>query len=136
VETPQAYERRKHEFLINKAYATSWALYYYLAKYDAAGLDRYIAELDRMPRDLPLDQPTQVAVFAQAFNLATDSASANGKKTFGQFAAEWLGMMDTVPPHSIEIELTDPKPPMMNGGTEGMPPGSVPMFGFPGSTGS
>jgi hypothetical protein len=135
VETPQAYERRKREFLINKAYATSWALYYYLAKYDAAGLDRYIAELDRMPRDLPLDQPTQVSVFAQAFNLATDSTSANGKKTFAQFAAEWLGMMDTVPPHSIEIELTDPKPPMMNGGMEGMPPGSVPMFGGPGSTG-
>ena len=131
VESPQSYERRKREFLTDKAYATSWALYYYLAKYDATGLDRYIAELDRIPRDWPLDEPTRIAVFAQAFNLTTESAPANGKKSFAQFAQEWLGMMETIPPYSIEIELTDPKPPMMNVGGEGALPGFAPMPGMP-----
>ena len=50
-------------------------------------------------------------MFAQAFNLVPDGSPAAGKQTFSQFANQWLRTLETVPPSSIEIELTDPKPP-------------------------
>lgn len=131
---PVAVERKRLEFLREKAYATAWALYYYLATSDPDGLARYTAELARMPRDLPLDEPTRLALFARAFNLATGTAPEPGKTTFAEFAARWLRAMDNLPPAGVDIELAEPVPPSAGAGNPagmpGFPPGG---FGGGGS---
>lgn len=135
---PLQLERRKQAFLVHKAYATAWALYYYLAKNHPDGLARYTAELARMPRDLPLDEPTRLALFARAFNLTTGDAPEAGRKTFKEFGQGWLRAMDALPPAGVDIELTEPVPPSAGtaAGMPGMPAGGLPGFPPPGNGGT
>ncbi|MBN9521160.1 hypothetical protein J0H58_22005, partial [bacterium] len=138
VEDPQAYERRRQAFLVNKARSTSWALYHHLATNHADGLRRYFAELDKLPRDMPLDGNANLAVFMTAFNLTTAPTPEAGKVAFGQFAREWLDATATLAMSGVDITLHAPAPPMMSnptnpgGGIPGLSPGGPGGPGGPG----
>ncbi len=122
--------RKKRERLAIKAQATSWALYYYLAKDRPAELRKFIEELAVLPRDLPLDSVTVTAAFCKAFNL-----DASNKESLRRFADRWIDYMGTVAPAGIDIPLVDPKPPTpANTGNPMNPMGGGPMF--PGGMGS
>jgi len=103
--------RRKREFLAGKAQATAWSLYYYLAKNDPAGLDRYLAALNRLPRDLPLDDATRLTTFAKALNLTTEAKKTDDRPTFAEFAAGWLRATANLPPAGVDIDISEPAPP-------------------------
>lgn len=128
---PAALERKRLEFLRDKAYATAWALYYHLATNHPDGLARYTEELARLPRDLPLDETTRLILFARAFNLSAGPTAQAGQQTFAQFAQEWLRAMDRLPPAGVDIELAEPVPPSAAGpgNPAGMPGGLPPGFG-------
>jgi len=96
--------RKKRDRLGIKAQATAWALYYYLAKDHPDQLRRFVDELATLPRDLPLDGDTVVAVFCRAF------AIENNKSALTRFANEWLDYVSSVPPAWTDIELVEPKP--------------------------
>jgi hypothetical protein len=128
----QAIKRQRYEFLVAKAQCTSWALYYYLAKINPAGLDRYVAELGKMPRDFPLDPPMQLAAFARAFDLALDGKRTDGRLTFSKFGADWLQWMETVPVTSIDVALTDLTAPSGGGAAPGVGSPGIPKSKFGG----
>lgn len=107
---PIVLERQKVDFLNTKKYATAWALYYYLAKFQPDGLRRYVAELSAMPRDLPFDEANQLEVFARAFNLTTGPTRDGDKLTFTDFGKKWLQAMNNLPPAGVEFELREPAP--------------------------
>jgi hypothetical protein len=136
VEDPLAYARRRQEFLTNKARSTSWALYYHLTANHPDGLRRFFAELDKLPRDLPLDGNAQLAVFMTAFNLTSSTTPEAGKTSFSRFAAEWLQGMATTPMAGVDLTLVDPAPPISNpqGGVGG-PGGPGSPGGYPGAPG-
>lgn len=118
--------RRKREFLTSKAHATSWALYFHLAKNHPAGLDRYLAELGKLPRDFPIEESVRLALFAKAFDLTTAATAEAGRQTFAEFGTAWLRAMGGYPPVSVDLELADPDPAKGATTTGGMGPG--PMF--------
>jgi hypothetical protein len=96
--------RKKRERLAIKAQATSWALYYYLAKARPAELHVLLSELALMPRDVPLEGSVLVA-FCRALNLDGSPESLNG------FARSWLEYMHELPAAGVDIVITEPKPP-------------------------
>ena len=98
-----------------KAQATSWALYYFLAKDHPTELRKFLDALATLPRDLPLDGDTVLATFCKSFNLD------GNKESLTKFANEWLDYIRTVPPAAVvpDIPLADPKP---NTGPGGMGP--------------
>jgi hypothetical protein len=116
--------RRKRDRMVNKARASSWALFYHLAINDPAGLQRYCEELKKLPRDLPFDEKTAVDAFARAFNLSTSPTPESGKTTLKQFATAWLAAMDRVAAVGVDFELkpaeapagTNPNAPVFPGG--------------------
>ena len=123
-EDPAITLRKKQQRLAIKANATSWALYYYLAKDEvrAAQLKEYIAELNKLPRDLPIDGRTAAAVFVRVFKLSVAPDGPADPALMKKFAAEWLGYINSVPltSHDIPLTVAAPKPP-----TTGMPPGGM-----------
>ena len=126
---PEMLKRLKKDFLTTKAYATSWALYFYLAKNHPEGLERYRAELSRLPRDLPLDRDARLLAFVNAFNLTTGPTRTDNRATLTEFGTAWLAAMKLIPPSGVEITLKDPEPPS-SGSEPGNQPGGNP--GFPG----
>jgi hypothetical protein len=133
-----ALKRKKVERLANKTQATSWALYYYLAKEHKAGLRAYLDELARLPRDLPIDDRTLMDVFARSFNLTTAAAGEPGKRTFAEFGEAWMRFMAVQSPVGVEVNLPDPPPATGTPGAPGSPGApSAPPPSFPGGgTGS
>jgi len=131
-EDPLYVKRRRTEFLVAKAQSTAWSLYYFLAKVNQPGLDRYVAELSKMPRDLPLGENARLTAFAKAFNLSLDGKKVGDQLTFAELGAAWLQYMDTVPAAGIDIALNDLSAPTGGPGGPGMPGGPPPMFGAPG----
>jgi hypothetical protein len=125
-EDPVVVKRRRAEFLVMKSQATAWSLYYFLAKVHGPGLERYVAELNKMPRDLPLGEFTRIEAFARAFNLSLDGKKADGKSTFEELGAAWLQYMATVPAAGADVHLTDLS--AGAGGAAGTGPGGA----FPG----
>jgi hypothetical protein len=115
--------------MANKAQATSWALYYYLAKTNAAGLRRYLDELNRLPRDLPLDEKAALDVFARAFNLTTAAKPEDGKSTLREFAEAWVGTINGLTPAGLDIPLHEPSPQPTNPNQPMGPGGIFPPFG-------
>jgi Protein of unknown function (DUF1570) len=101
---PATILRKKRDRLGLKSEATAWALFYYLAKDHPDQLRRFVDELGTLPRDLPLDGDTVVAVFCRAF------AIENNKVSLTRFANEWLDYISSIPPAWIDVELVEPKP--------------------------
>ena len=121
---PAVVARKKREALFNKSHATSWALFYFLAKTDLAGLYRYTGELNRLPRDLPIDETTRLLIVARAFNLSTGPNREAGKMTFADFGQAWLKFLMALPTVGVEIPLNDAPAPAAGGGAGG--PGGAP----------
>ena len=112
-EDPLTILRSKQERLRIKAQATSWALYYYLAKEKPAELKQFVDELATLPRDLPISAEEVSATFYRAFKL--DGTEAGLKK----FADGWLDFVRTVAPVGHDIPLKEPAPPVAGTGTGG-----------------
>jgi hypothetical protein len=125
---PVQTKRKKYEKLANKSQATSWALYYYLAKNHRDGLNRFLAELSRLPRDLPIDEQTTLTAFAKAFNLSTGATREDGKETFAEFGQKWVKFILELQPVGIDIDLPDPPPATGIPGVPGAPAGPAPSF--------
>ena len=121
-----ALKRKRTEFLATKAQSTSWALYYYLAKTNPVGLDRYLAELGKLPRDFPLDEPMRLATFARSFNLTLEAKRTDDRATFADFGASWLQWMETVPVVGIDLPLADLATTSAPGTGPGTGPGALP----------
>ena len=123
-EDPATILRKKRDRLLLKAHATSWALYYYLAKENPSKLRKFLDELSALPRDLPLDGDTVVAVFCKSFDIE------NNKESLARFANAWLDYIRIVPSASVDVSIAIPKPSTTTpsgrggfGGAGGMPPG-------------
>jgi hypothetical protein len=101
-EDPNVIKRKKRDRLAIKAQATSWALYYYLAKARPVELQNFLSELAAMPRDLSLEGAT-LPTFYRAFNLD------GSKESLDKFAHAWLEFLHNVAPEGIDIILTEPK---------------------------
>lgn len=110
-EDPVAALRKKQQRLAIKANATSWALYYYLTKSKPDHLRQYVAELNKLPRDLPIDGHTAYAVFVRVFKLSATEDGPADPKAMKKFADEWLEYIGTVPLIGHDVPLTIPEPP-------------------------
>lgn len=129
-EDPAAALRRKQQRLALKANATSWALYYYLAKSRPAELKQYIAELNKLPRDLPIDGRTALSVFVRVFKLSSTEDGPPDAAAVKKFADEWLTYINTVPLVGVDVPLVVPEPPKTGTGPMGTPgPGGRPGSG-------
>lgn len=120
-EDPKLLQRRKRERLAIKSDATAWALYYYLSRARPDELKQYIAELDKLPRDLPIDGKTSYAAFVRAFKLSTAADGAPDPALMAKFAKEWFDYISTVSVLSYDIPLVVPEPPKGSAGGAGTP---------------
>ncbi len=130
-EDPATLLRKKQQRLAIKANATSWALYYYLIQHKPEQLRQYVTELNKLPRDLPIDGKTAFAVFVRVFKLSTTADGVADAKELKKFADEWLTYINTVPLVGVDIPLVAPEPP--KNVTPGTGPGGFP-GGFPGGS--
>ena len=128
-EDPAVALRKKQQRLAIKANATSWALYYYLVKYKPEQLRQYVAELNKLPRDLPIDGRTAFAVFARVFKLSTADDGSVDAKELKKFADEWLTYINSVPLIGLDVPLVVAEPPKAAPGTG---PGGIPGMRPPG----
>ena len=125
---PIVLQRKKRERLTIKSQATAWALYYYLARFRAPELKQYVAELNKLPRDLPIDGRTAYAAFVRVFKLSATEDGPADPARMKQFAKDWLDYMNTVSLVSFDVPLVVPPP--ATGGTPG-PGGPGPGPGAP-----
>jgi hypothetical protein len=119
------------EVLQKKARTVAWSLTYFLAQKHLDGLQRYLKELARMPRDLELDDEVLLGCFARAFNCVDADKKVDSRK-LESLAREWLSYMPLVVLESEEVlqeirkhfKEMSKKPDNANGGTgTGTPPG-------------
>ncbi len=101
--------RKSKEQIMQKADATSWALVYYLSRGQMAGLQKFYSELNRMPRDMRLNENVVLNLFCKCFNLM-DRQKVNeiDEESFQKFAEMWVRSMRNVPIYGVEISMTDP----------------------------
>lgn len=129
-EDPAVLLRRKQQRLSLKANTTSWALYYYLTKARSAELKQYIAELNKLPRDLPIDGRTAQAVFVKVFKLSAVEGGPADPAAVKKLAEDWMAYINTVPLVGVDVPLVMPAPKAPSTGPLGpMGPGG---FGRPG----
>jgi len=129
-EDPIALLREKRQRLTIKAQATSWALYYYLANARPNELKQYIAELNKLPRDLPIDGQTAYNTFVRVFGLAATGSTLPDPDRMKRFAKDWLDYVSIVPRTSIDIPLIVPEPKKVDPKNPMFPmPGTFPMPG-------
>ena len=89
--------RMTKEKLELKADVTSWSLLYYLSRDRMYGMQKFYAELRRMPRDLSLDHNLTLTLFATCFNLTDkDKPTEIDKLAFKRFAEGWVQYMSNV----------------------------------------
>jgi hypothetical protein len=85
-----------------KARTMSWALTYFLAQAKLPDLQRYFAELSKLPRDMEFDEETLRLTFARAFRLLDRSGKVDpGLLT--RLGAEWHEFMIRTPLELNEI---------------------------------
>ena len=82
----------EHATALAKARAASWALTYYLAKRKPDRLKAYFEELNKLPRDLDLDEDVLLSAFARAIG-AMDGNRKISPSILVQFASDWQGAM-------------------------------------------
>jgi hypothetical protein len=109
--------------LATKAQVTAWGLTYYLAKKKPAGLQKFYAEVNRMPRDMRLDHDEVVKAFGRAMGMMeSNNSGATNAAAFKQFAEDWIGYLKTTPAIGRDIVVEGETPPGGAGGF-GSPPG-------------
>jgi hypothetical protein len=121
-EDPKVAFRKKQDRLTIKAEATAWALYYYLSRAKPEELKAYIAELNKLPRDLPIDGSTSYNIFVRVFDLAASKGGPADPARMKKFANDWLAYISTVPQESVDVELLKTEPPK-----KGINDGAFPM---------
>jgi hypothetical protein len=86
-----------------KARTMSWGLVYFLMNRRLDQLLDYYQELNKLPRNLELDDQTLELCFGRAFEL-TDSPDSNlvNPKKLEKLAAEWYSFLDYTPIESSE----------------------------------
>ncbi|MCS6866560.1 MAG: hypothetical protein RMJ56_00565 [Gemmataceae bacterium] len=129
VENPIVLLRKKRERLTIKAQATAWALYYYLAQEKPAQLQQYLAELNKFPRDLPIDGRTAFTIFIRVFDLTNPSNGTVDSAKFQKFAEEWVAAILNESPTWIDLPVVIPEKPKDPDPKNPMTP--VPKFGSP-----
>jgi hypothetical protein len=115
--------RKARERLELKAQATAWSLYYFLARAKPAELKAYLAELNKLPRDLPIDGKTSFAAFVRAFNLSSAPDGPADPARMKKLATEWFDYVTTIPAAYFDVPLVMPEPPKPGTGTGPMGPG-------------
>ncbi len=80
-----------------KSQVTSWALIHYLTKTSGPALNKFYADLDKLPRDMRLDSKVVVDLFALNFNLMNTDRSAIDEPAYKSFAENWITFMNEVP---------------------------------------
>lgn len=73
---------------LRKARATTWSLTYFLAQRKLDGLFRYFKELNKMPRDLELNDEALLMAFARAFDCLDATKKVNTSK-LNALANQW-----------------------------------------------
>jgi len=82
----------KKDATIRKGRAAAWSLAYYLIQKDSEGLRRYFKELNKMPRDIQLDEGVLLNAFARAFDCVDADRKINTTK-LGALARRWEDYM-------------------------------------------
>ena len=109
--------------LATKAQVTAWGLTYYLAKRKPAGLQKFYAEVNRMPRDMRLDHDEVVKAFGRAMGMMdSNNSGAINPAAFKQFAEDWIASLKQATPVGRDIVVEGETPPGGAGGV-GSPPG-------------
>jgi hypothetical protein len=128
---------------LEKGRALAWSLVFYLAEDKKMHyLARYSEELNKLPRDLELDERTLQGCFARAFEMA-DVRDPNriDQARFKTFATKWFDLIATynleIPDVEREMMLVrDAPPPKTPPSTDTKGPGGLPFPGgnpgFPG----
>ena len=112
--------------LESKAQATSWALIYFLSKTNTTKLHDFFADLDKLPRDMRLDNKVVIEIFAKKFNLMNAESTAIDDVAFNEFAEKWVRSTNAEQPNWYPLALTATSP---------ANPGQVGPGGFPGPGG-
>jgi hypothetical protein len=143
LENEAANKRNARERLQTKADATAWALTYYLSRGQMYGVQKYYAELRRMPRDMRLDEQFVLKTFCKCFNLMDKQKPEEiDQAAFKNFAETWVRSMRNVPVYGVDLPLQASSSgggnpggagPMGPGGAGGRPGGPG---GAPGGSGS
>jgi hypothetical protein len=129
MENPLTLLRKKRERLTIKAQATAWALYYYLAHEKPAQLQQYLAELNKFPRDLPIDGRTAFHIFTRVFDLTNPADGSVDTAKFQKFAEEWVAAILNESPTWIDLPVVIPEKPKEEDPKNPMTP--TPKFGSP-----
>ncbi len=121
--------------LDTKAQVTAWALTFYLSKKKMPALQKFYAELNKMPRDMRLDQDVVLLHFCRAMGMMeTNNPNQIDKVAFKTFAQDWVEFLKAYPMYGIIDIAVDAASDPNNGG---LPPGGgFPGGGFPGGGGS
>lgn len=130
---PVVLQRKKRDRLNIKAQATAWALYHFLDRAKPEQLRQYIAELKKLPIDLPVDGRTSYVAFVRAFGLSGSADGVADQAKMRQFAQEWVAYMKIVPStyHDIPLVVPAPVAPGTGGGAPMSPMGLRPGGGGP-----
>ena len=107
--------------LESKAQASSWALIYFLSKTNTPKLHEFFADLDKLPRDMRLDNKVVIEIFAKKFNLMNAEFTAIDDIAFNDFAEKWVRSMNAEQPNWYPQLLKAPENPGQGG--PGLPPG-------------
>ena len=114
--------------LATKAQVTAWALTYYLAKKKPEALQRFYAEINRMPRDMRLDRGEVVKAFGRSMGMMDANAAGSiNAAAFKQFAEDWVVYLKTVRGTGEDIVVEGENP---QGGPGGPPGGPSNPGGF------
>lgn len=87
---------------LRKARSTAWSLSYFLLRKRLDGMQRYVKELSKMPRDLVLDEQLLWTAFARAFD-ALDDTGRPDPAALKRLAEDWDKDMKIVPEESAEL---------------------------------
>jgi hypothetical protein len=124
-EDPAIAQRKKRDRLAIKAQATAWALFAYLDREKPDLLKKYIGELNKLPRDLPIDGQTAYLTFVRVFDLASGTDDHADPQKMKRFASEWLGWIGSQPQVGFDVPIVTPEPPKESS-TGPMGPGGGP----------
>jgi hypothetical protein len=119
--------------ILHRARMMSWALTYYLMMSNFEGLQKYTAELSKMPRDLEFDEATQTKLFAQCFGLYNEAKDQVDETKLHEFVKKWLDYMGALTSPAVELGLEIKTPataPIVNQPlNQGLVPGNIPGLG-------
>jgi Protein of unknown function (DUF1570) len=126
--------RAKEEQL--RARAQAWALTFFLAKYHTEGLLAYFQELSNQPRDLEMDEQTNVLAFGRSFKVINAAGDGLDDAKVAALAKDWFDKIRTETlPRDPRLEPRKEKQPDQQNQGPGGGPGQPGPGGKPGGGG-